>query len=60
MKINAGGRGKKAPYETEHIRVPKPLIPLFKKMTAKWLSLLERGLVEPDREVKEYHLRGTK
>lgn len=29
-----GGRGKRAPYETTHYRIPQPLKPLMEKMVA--------------------------
>ena len=35
-----GGRGKKAPYETVHYRIPKPLKSIIQKFTSTYKSLL--------------------
>lgn len=43
MTISKGGRGKKAPYETTHARVPKPLKPLIDKLTGRYRELVEKA-----------------
>lgn len=39
--IAKGGRGKKAPYESTHYRVPLPLKPIFEQMTADYRELVD-------------------
>jgi hypothetical protein len=34
-----GGRGHKAPYETTHVRVPKPLLPEVKRLIDRFHSV---------------------
>ena len=36
-----GGRGKKAPYETVHYRIPKPLKSTIQKLTSAYKNLLD-------------------
>lgn len=43
MTFTKGGRGKKAPYETTHIRIPRPLKPLIDKLISKYRELVEQG-----------------
>lgn len=40
MEYTKGGRGKKAPYETTHCRVPKQLKPLIDKLTGEYKKLV--------------------
>lgn len=71
MTFTKGGRGKRAPYETTHARIPKPLKPLIDKLSAKYRELVEcqintEGLVnsvascldekEPVNKLSDYQL----
>ena len=41
MTARKGGRGHKAPYETTHIRIPKPIKPMVRKLIDKFHLELE-------------------
>ena len=45
MNKPVGGRGKKAPYETEVIRVPVPIIPQVEKIIEEYRLLAIEGEV---------------
>jgi len=36
-----GGRGKKAPYETTHVRIPKDIKPLIDNLSDKYRAMVE-------------------
>lgn len=36
MPENKGGRGKKAPYETTHVRIPVPIKEIVEKLSADY------------------------
>ena len=42
MTYTKGGRGKKAPYETTHTRIPKQIKPLVDKITSKFKELVDQ------------------
>jgi hypothetical protein len=47
MDKNLGGRGKKAPYETTHVRIPVPIKDRVEYLKELYLNdLLERSLDE--------------
>lgn len=37
-----GGRGKKAPYESSHYRIPTPLKPLVEELAANYRELVQK------------------
>ena len=39
MQKPIGGRGKKAPYETTHVRIPKPLIAEVEALKKKFFGM---------------------
>ena len=41
MKYVKGGRGKKAPYQTTHCRVPEPCKPVVEKLVAYYKLLVD-------------------
>ena len=41
MKYVKGGRGKKAPYQTTHCRVPEPCKPIVEKLVAYYKLLVD-------------------
>jgi tRNA splicing endonuclease len=42
-----GGRGKKSPYDTTHVRVPVPIKPVIEKI----IEQFHRGEDGPDRQI---------
>jgi hypothetical protein len=44
MAINVGGRGKKAPYEATHTRVPVPIIRFIQKWVDDWKEREANGI----------------
>lgn len=49
MQTNlVGGRGKKAPYETTHVRVPVPLKPEVEKLISNYREKLLTGYLTSD------------
>ena len=47
MPINKGGRGKKAPYETTHIRIPTPIKEEVESLIERWKLDKEMGTNTP-------------
>lgn len=42
MAYTKGGRGKKAPYETTHARIPKEIKPLVDRITTNYRELYDQ------------------
>ncbi len=42
MTYTKGGRGKKAPYTTTHVRIPTQIKPLIDKITARFKELVNQ------------------
>lgn len=57
MEITKGGRGKKAPYETTHIRVPDQLKPLVEMMAEGYKERVEADGIQ---EVTPAYIEGVK
>jgi hypothetical protein len=53
--INKGGRGKKAPYETTHIRVPVPLKRSLEDLIEQWIDLVNAGAIDPTKAVHDIY-----
>ena len=49
MATPKGGRGKTAPYETTHVRVPVPLKPKLEKMIEEYREFVISG-IQPESE----------
>lgn len=47
MTISKGGRGKTAPYDTTHVRVPEPVKNIVEKVIQRYKERLESGMVDP-------------
>lgn len=41
--VSKGGRGKIAPYETTHCRIPKPIKPLVERLTNAYKTIINDG-----------------
>lgn len=48
MNKPKGGRGKKAPYKTSHIRVPLALKPAVERAIAEFRELALNGEIDPE------------
>jgi hypothetical protein len=49
MAILKGGRGKKAPYQSTHVRVPEPIKPAVEALIERFrLLVVEEGLTTDD------------
>ena len=57
MEITKGGRGKKAPYETTHVRVPDQLKPLVEMMAEGYKEQVEADDIQ---EVTPAYIEGVK
>ena len=53
--INKGGRGKKAPYETTHIRVPLPLKSSIEQLIKEWFDLVDTGVISSSQSLKDMY-----
>ena len=51
MNKPKGGRGKKAPYQTTHIRVPVALKPAVEQMIAEYKDLVMNNIISADEEI---------
>jgi hypothetical protein len=44
-----GGRGKKAPYKTEHYRIPAPIKPLVQALANQYRDLISRDSISEEK-----------
>lgn len=49
--IPKGGRGKKAPYQTTHVRIPVALKPAIEQMIAEYKDLVVNDILSADEEI---------
>ncbi|MBE9119210.1 hypothetical protein IQ249_25500 [Lusitaniella coriacea LEGE 07157] len=51
MNIPKGGRGKKAPYDTTHVRVPVGMKPLVDELIEEYKQKVMTGTIDSDAEI---------
>lgn len=55
MSVSLGGRGKKAPYETTHVRVPVPLKAKVDHLIEEWRGHVDTGTLSPTEPVTDLY-----
>lgn len=53
MDVLKGGRGKKAPYNTTHVRIPEAMKPAIEQAIAQFKELAISGKIDPNKPINK-------